>query len=116
MAELLAHIRLFGRQRQHRCRRRLPLAVLPPPLPPPEPAVLALVHLRRLLRPAQRLVLGHLPEGAAVVTPALARFAADLDTARATSRALTDQWTELVAAYRAGRREPAHEQPANEES
>lgn len=48
------------------------------------------------------------------MTPALARFAADLDTARATSRALTAQWTELVAAYRAGR-EPAHEQPDTEE-
>lgn len=49
------------------------------------------------------------------MTPALARFAADLDTARATSRALAAQWTELVAAYRAGR-EPAHNQPANEEN
>lgn len=49
------------------------------------------------------------------MTPALARFAADLDTARATSRELADQWTELVAAYRAGRG-PAHEQPDTEES
>lgn len=50
-----------------------------------------------------------------MIAPALARFAADLDTARANSRALTDQWTELVAAYRDGR-EPAHNQPANEEN
>lgn len=49
------------------------------------------------------------------MTPALARFAADLDTARANSRELTDQWTELVAAYRA-RREPTHTQPDTEES
>ncbi len=49
------------------------------------------------------------------MTPALARFAADLDTARATSRALTAQWTELVAAYRAGR-VAVREQPDNEES
>lgn len=49
------------------------------------------------------------------MTPALARFAADLDTAHANSRALVAQWTELVAAYRAGR-EPAHNQPDSEES
>ena len=49
------------------------------------------------------------------MTPALARLAADLDTARANSRELTAQWTELVAAYQAGR-EPAHNQPANEEA
>lgn len=49
------------------------------------------------------------------MTPALTRFAADLDTARETSRALAAQWTELVAAYRAGR-EPAHKQPDNEEA
>ncbi len=49
------------------------------------------------------------------MTPALARLAADLDTARANSRALTAQWAELVAAYRAGCG-PAHEEPDNEES
>lgn len=49
------------------------------------------------------------------MTPALARLAADLDTAHAASRALAAQWTELVAAYQAGR-EPAHEQPDTEET
>lgn len=49
------------------------------------------------------------------MTPALARLAADLDTAYETSRELTAQWTELVAAYRAGR-EPAHKQPDIEEN
>jgi hypothetical protein len=49
------------------------------------------------------------------VTPALARFAADLDTAHANSRALTAQWTELVAAYRAARG-PARKQPDTEEN
>ena len=50
-----------------------------------------------------------------MTAPALARFAAALDTARANSRALTAQWTELVAAYRAGRG-PAHNQPDFEEN
>ncbi len=49
------------------------------------------------------------------MTPALARFAADLDTARANSRALAAQWTELVAAYRAGR-VAARNQPDFEEN